>query len=161
LIDVSSRPGKGSEFSVYLPLAGEEETARRESAPPDVRTGTETILIAEDDDDVRRLNRELLEECGYRVLEAASGVDALDIFLENMDAIDLLLLDVIMPRMNGREVYDQIRKIRPGAKALFTSGYTGDILGGAAGIDQEFDFLAKPLSPDVLLAKVREILDRT
>ncbi len=160
-IDVSSRQGKGSEFSVYLPLAGEGETARLESTPPDVRTGTETILIAEDDEDVRRLNRELLEECGYRVLEAASGVDALDVFLENIDAIDLLLLDVIMPRMNGREVYDEIRKIRPGTKALFTSGYTGDILGGAAGIDQEFDFLAKPLSPDVLLAKVRDILDRT
>jgi PAS domain S-box-containing protein len=159
-IEVSSNPGTGSDFNVFLPLVEAEETVRDASAPPDLKTGTETILIAEDDDDVRRLDRELLEECGYTVLEAANGSDALAVYLENRDRIDLLIFDVIMPKMNGREAYEEIRKVFPDVRALFTSGYTGDILGDAAGIDPQFDFLAKPITPDELLRKVRELLDR-
>jgi CheY-like chemotaxis protein len=159
-IEVSSKQGAGSDFTLYLPLAGGEETARDTVPPTDLKTGTETILIAEDDDDVRRLDRELLEECGYEVLEAANGSEALAVYLDNREKIDLVIFDVIMPKMNGREVYEEIRKICPDIRALFTSGYTGDILGGAAGIDPEFDFIAKPLTPDEFLGKVREVLDR-
>jgi PAS domain S-box-containing protein len=159
-IEVSSTQGVGSAFTLYLPLAGGEETARHAALPADLKTGTETILIAEDDEDVRRLDRELLEECGYSVLEAANGRDALAVYLENRERIDLVIFDVIMPKMNGREVYEEIRKVTPDVRALFTSGYTGDILGGAAGIDPEFDFIAKPLTPDEFLGKVREVLDR-
>lgn len=159
-IQVSSTPGTGSEFILFLPLAGDEETPRDTAPPADLKSGTETILVAEDDDDVRRLDRELLEECGYTVLEAANGSDALAVYLENRERIDLILLDVIMPKMNGREVYDEIRKVNTDARALFTSGYTGDILAGAAGIDQNVDFIAKPLTPDEFLGKVRELLDR-
>ena len=106
----------------------EEETLVH-PPPTDLKTGTETILIAEDDDDVRRLDRELLEECGYEVLEAANGSEALAVYLENQERIDLVMFDVIMPKMNGREVYEEIGKVCPDVRALFTSGYTGDILG--------------------------------
>jgi len=126
-----------------------------------MKTGTETILIAEDDDDLRRLNRELFEECGYCVLEAANGREALELFQEYQEVIDLLVLDVIMPKMNGKEAFERIRAIRPDIKVLFTSGYTGDILNGSSGIGSEYDFIAKPQPPDELMAKVREILDRT
>jgi PAS domain S-box-containing protein len=159
-IEVSSTPGKGSDFTLYLRLAEGEETAPETVPPSDLKTGTETILIAEDDDDVRRLHRDLLEECGYQVLEAANGSDACAVFLENMERIDLLIFDVIMPKMNGREAYEEIRKVSPDVRALFTSGYTGDILGGAAGIDPQFDFIAKPITPDSFLRKVREVLER-
>jgi len=159
-IEVSSEPGEGSDFSLYLPLAEGVEKARETVPPSDLRTGTETILIAEDDDDVRMLHRDLLEECGYTVLEAANGSDACAVFLENRERIDLLIFDVIMPKMNGREAYEEIRKARPDIRALFTSGYTGDILGGAAGIEPQFDFIAKPITPDEFLRKVREVLER-
>ncbi|HOI15839.1 MAG TPA: ATP-binding protein [Geobacteraceae bacterium] len=159
-IEVSSAPGEGSDFTLYLPLAEGVETARETVPPSDLRTGTETILIAEDDDDVRMLHRDLLEECGYTVLEAANGSDACAVFLENRERIDLLIFDVIMPKMNGREAHEEIRKVRPDIRALFTSGYTGDILGGAAGIDPQFDFIAKPITPDEFLRKVRDVLER-
>lgn len=159
-IEVSSTPGEGSDFTLYLPLAEGVATARESVPPSDLTTGSETILIAEDDDDVRTLHRDLLEECGYTVLEAANGCDACAVFQENRERIHLLIFDVIMPRMNGREAYEEIRKTRPDIRALFTSGYTGDILGGAAGIDPRCDFIAKPITPDEFLRKVREVLER-
>jgi DNA-binding response OmpR family regulator len=117
-------------------------------------------LIAEDDDDLRRLNRELFETCGYCVIEAANGKEALDLYREYQDVIDLLVFDVIMPKMNGKEVFEEIRTLRPDMKVLFTSGYTGDILNGSGEIGSEYDFIAKPQPPEELMAKVREILDR-
>jgi len=159
-ITVASTPGEGTEFHIYLPLVQEGWRERGVASHPVMKTGTETILIAEDDDDVRRLDRELFEECGYSVLEAANGREALDLFHDNRDGIDLLVFDVIMPKMNGREAYEEIRRVRPDMKILFISGYAGDILNGKGNIGKEFDFVAKPVPPEELLSKVREILDR-
>lgn len=159
-IRVSSRPGEGTEFSLYFPLVkGEGGKAEATGSLP-IKTGTETILIAEDDDDLRRLNRELFEACGYRVIEAENGKEALELYQEYREVIDLLVFDVIMPKMNGREVFEEIRALRPDIRVLFTSGYAGDILNGSSGIGNEYDFIAKPQSPDELMAKVREVLDR-
>jgi len=159
-IKVSSNPGEGTVVNLYLPLILEEGRQRGASSLPELKTGTETLLIAEDDDDVRRLDKELFEECGYTVIEAANGREALDLFLEHREIIDLLMFDVIMPKMNGREVFEEIRKVRPEIKVLFTSGYTGDILNGKGELGREFDFVAKPIPPEELLTKVREVLDR-
>lgn len=159
-ITVSSTPGQGTTVVIYFPLANGEGEIRRAATPSALKTGNETILIAEDDDGVRGLDREIFEECGYTVLEAANGRDALDLFLEHKDKIDLVVFDVIMPKMNGREVFEEIRKVRPTMRVLFTSGYTGDILNGSGKIGAEFDFVAKPLPPEEFMDKVREILDR-
>lgn len=159
-IRVSSTPGQGTEVSIFFPLAASQGEIRRAAVLPQLKTGNETILIAEDDDGVRGLDREIFEECGYTVLEATNGREALDLFLEHKDFIDLVVFDVIMPKMNGREVFEEIRKIRPDMRVLFTSGYTGDILNGSGKIGAEFDFVAKPLPPEEFMDKVREILDR-
>jgi PAS domain S-box-containing protein len=160
-IRVSSKPGQGTDVSLYFPLVPGEGTRSDATCSCPMKTGTETILIAEDDDDLRRLNRELFEECGYSVIEAANGREALELFQEYQEVIDLLVLDVIMPKLNGKEAFAGIRAIRPDIRVLFTSGYTGDILNGSSGIGSEYDFIAKPQPPDELMAKVREILDRT
>ncbi len=158
---VSSKPGEGTDVSLYFPLVKGGEGRSESPSALAMKTGTETILIAEDDDDLRRLNRELFEACGYSVIEAANGREALELFQEYREVIDLLVFDVIMPKMNGREVFEEIRVFRPDIKVLFTSGYAGDILNGSSGIGSEFDFIAKPQSPEELMAKVREILDRS
>ena len=160
-IRVSSRPGEGTDVSLYFPLVPGEGTRSDATCSCPMKTGTETILIAEDDDDLRRLNRELFEECGYSVIEAANGREAQELFQEYQEVIDLLVLDVIMPKMNGKEAFAGIRAIRPGIRVLFTSGYTGEILNGSSGIGSEYDFIAKPQPPEELMAKIREILDRT
>ncbi len=159
-ITVESIPRKGTDFSIYFPLIKAEREKSESVSFPLLKKGKETILIAEDDDDVRRLDRELLEECGYSVIEAADGKEALELFLKHRHEIDMVIFDVIMPKMNGRQVFEEISRVQPGIKVLFISGYTGDILNAKCGIDKEFDFLPKPLPPEELLTRVREILDR-
>lgn len=158
-IYVYSEPGKGTTFNVYIPLTGirAEEPARR---PAEVRGGTETILVAEDNNESRGFLKETLTRKGYRVIEAIDGEDALWRFGENKDAVDLLILDVVMPRKNGKEVYEEIRRTKPDVRVLFASGYTGDVVFDK-GVEREaFDFIEKPVSPNDLLLKIREILDR-
>jgi CheY-like chemotaxis protein len=159
-ITVSSNPGEGTEVVIYFPLVKGAGGKMEPTSSCPMKTGTETILIAEDDDDLRRLNRELFEECGYRVIEAANGQEALELYKENQGTIDLLLFDVVMPKMNGREAFEEIRTLRPDMRVLFTSGYTSDILSSSHGIGTEFDCIAKPQPPEELMAKVRDILDR-
>ncbi len=159
-IRVSSTPGQGTEVAIYFPLANGEGGMKAAATPSLLKRGNETILIAEDDDGVRGLDKQIFEECGYTVLAAADGKEALDLFLEHKDVIDLVVFDVIMPKMNGKEVFEKIRKVRPDMRVLFTSGYTGDILNGSGKIGAEFDFVAKPLPPEEFMDKVREILDR-
>ncbi len=121
--------------------------------------GTETILLAEDDAAVRELHRIILAEAGYRVIEAVDGREALDRFMEHQTEIDILATDVIMPGMNGRILYEKIRKTHPGMKVLFMSGYTKDIIVERGILDDEFSVLTKPVTPQKLLGKIREILD--
>jgi CheY-like chemotaxis protein len=121
--------------------------------------GTETILLAEDDETVRELHTMILEEAGYRVIEAVDGLEALDRFMEHMEQVDILATDVVMPRMNGKSLYEEIRKVRPDIKVLFMSGYTKDVVVGKGIMDDESGYITKPVIPHELLKKIRQILD--
>jgi CheY-like chemotaxis protein len=156
-ITVYSEPGHGTAFRIYLP-AIKAEISRQDDAAPQLRGGGETILIAEDNEDVRFFIRATLTQYGYNIVEAVDGKDAVNEFLRYQN-VDLLILDSVMPRMNGREAYEEIRKIRQDIKVLFTSGYTRDIVLDKGIGEKEFAFIPKPISPAGLLQKVREILD--
>ena len=160
-IHVYSEIGKGTVFKILLPLV--RSTAKREIERAEVERpiprGSETVLVAEDDQSLRLLAKTLLEEYGYRVIEAADGEDAVRKFKENQEQVRLLLLDIIMPRMDGRKAYEEIKKLQPGIKALFASGYTDDLLSIKDIHDQGLDFIQKPMRPFDLLVKVRTILD--
>ncbi len=158
-ISVYSEPGKGTTFRIYLPLVragGGESPVMPVQA---LQRGHETVLVAEDNDEVRRLTTHVLEEFGYTVLGAKDGEEALSLFNEHRDAVDILLLDVIMPKISGREVCDAIRQINPKTKMIFTSGYTEDILKKKGIFGEGLHFIAKPASPHDLLKKLREVLD--
>jgi PAS domain S-box-containing protein len=160
-ITVDSFPGRGTKFCVYLPLVDQEKQklsalGRPEPAPG----GTETILLAEDDDVVRELNRAILADAGYTVIETSDGREALEMFRERGSSVDMLVTDVIMPTMDGKRLYEEITGIRPAMKVLFMSGYSTDILDGRGFSDDGINFLPKPVLPSELLRRLREILDR-
>lgn len=160
-VDISSKPGKGTTFKIYFPLfpsAFQEE--EKTTVPSIAKTGKETILLAEDDLHVRELVQQLLELFGYNVIVAKDGKDAIDAFIKHRDKIQLLLLDVIMPKKNGKEVYDEIKKLSPHMKVIFISGYSADIIHSKGILDEGLDFLSKPILQEILLNKVREVLDR-
>ncbi len=157
-ITVDARPNQGTSFDIYLPsietaVDGEEQKA------VSIETGTETILIAEDNAEVRRFMEDVLQHHGYTTIAAADGDDAICKFRENRE-VDLIIVDSIMPKMNGREVYQEIQKLHPDVRAIFTSGYTRDVILNRGVEDKELAFIPKPLSPVKLLQKVREVLDR-
>ncbi len=159
-INVEASPGNGTSFTIYLPLV--ESRAVRfhiKEAPPPIERGTETILLAEDDKAVRMLIKITLERCGYRVIEASDGEEAVRKFMENREGVDLAVLDVIMPRKNGKEAYNEIRKARPDVKAIFTSGYNEEIIHKKGILEDGLNFLQKPVVPYELLRKIRDILD--
>ena len=159
-----SETGTGTTFKIYLPLvkipSGPAVQPSAIARPPVLQGGSETILLAEDDDDLRKLIRQVLEDFGYTVLAAADGDEAVGLFREHHDTINLLLLDVIMPKKNGREAYAEMQKIRPAIKALFTSGYTADIIHKQGLLEKGLEFILKPVSPTELLKKVRDVLDK-
>jgi signal transduction histidine kinase len=158
-INCYSEPEFGTTFNIYLPLT-EQQAQQAVTAPRTaIHGGTETILVAEDDDRVRELVVEVLTQHGYTVIAAPDGEQAVRIYKENKDRIQMLLLDVIMPKKNGREVYDAIRAISPHIKVLFTSGYTANIIHKKGVLEEGFNFIFKPVAPHVLLKKVREVLD--
>jgi nitrogen-specific signal transduction histidine kinase/CheY-like chemotaxis protein len=153
-----SEPAGGATFKIYLPRV--QEAAETLSAIPvrrDAR-GTETILLAEDEPQVRAIARTILEKAGYRVLEATTPADALAIS-DQTDLIDLLLTDVIMPKISGRELAERITKRRPSLKTLFMSGYTDDAVVLHGVLEAGVFFLQKPFTPDSLARKVRDVLD--
>ena len=158
-IDCISEPGKGTIFNIYLPLILPSSDKSEPSVVIHAKKGAETILMAEDDEYLRNLNRAVLEEYGYRVIVARDGEEAVRLFKENKNAIRLLLLDVIMPKKNGKDASDEILKIAPSIKVLFTSGYTADFVGNKGKIEPGRYFLPKPASPTALLLKIREVLD--
>jgi CheY-like chemotaxis protein/two-component sensor histidine kinase len=160
-INVYSEPGKGTTFTIYLPLVSfrAEEDRHTEVLQP-LRGGAETILVAEDNEAVRLLNRDVLQEHGYTVIEAADGEEALQKFREHQDRISLFILDVIMPKKNGREVFEEARRSNPNVKALFTSGYPADLIQKEGVLEKGLHFLSKPSSHQALLRKVREVLDQ-
>jgi PAS domain S-box-containing protein len=160
-IDVDSKPGVGTSFTIYLPLSKadiRENTGHVDEFP---KRGTETLLVADDDESILELTAKVLEQFGYTVISARDGVDAVKIFSENKEKIALVILDVMMPKMNGKEVLDEIRKIRPDMKALFVSGYTSDIIHSRGMLDESLEYITKPLKAQKLLQKVRDVLDGT
>jgi PAS domain S-box-containing protein len=157
-INVESEPGRGTAFHIYLPTVKMKEEEKKET-PIAVRGGSETILIGEDNSSVRKLAKEVLEQFGYTVIEARDGEDAISKFEQFANNIDLVILDVVMPRKNGREVYEAIRMINPEIKVFFMSGYTADILSDKGMREEKLDYVPKPLSPQELLNKVRVSLD--
>ncbi len=157
-ITVQSERQAGTTFSIYFPVI-KVGVGKEMSATASPKRGKEVILIAEDDREVRRLTKEILTSYGYTVVEAFDGEDALVKFASHPE-VNLLILDSVMPKRNGREVYDEVCKAQPHMKVLFTSGYTRDVVLDKGIHAGEIDFISKPLEPNELLQKVREILDR-
>ncbi len=158
LIDISSKPGAGTTFRLYFPLA-DEAFRRAEPQKFLVRGGTETVLLAEDEEDVRNITKTMLQEFGYRVITAVDGEDAIARFMENKDSIALLILDIVMPKKAGNEVFEIIRSVRPDIKVIFTSGYSSDIV-RSKGLAGARDLISKPVSPSEFLKRVREVIER-
>jgi PAS domain S-box-containing protein len=158
-VDVQSRPGEGTSFLIYFPLhQAATEGDRQIESMASVR-GTETILLAEDDKDLRRLNSGILTDRGFTVIEAKDGDEAVAKFQAHRGKIDLLVLDVFLPRKNGKEAYDQIRALEPSIKVLFTSGYPLEFVQQRGIVEDAIPFLAKPVAPPLLLHKIRDVLD--
>ncbi len=162
---VYSEVGRGTTFKIYLPrVASVGETAVQVSEPIQpqrVEPGTETILLVEDEANLRYLARQYLEKQGYKVIEAADGAVAMQIAVAHEGVIHLLLTDVIMPGMNGRELAQRISEIRPNAKVLYMSGYTENVIGHNGTLDAGVRLLQKPFNLRDLKTKVREVLDAT
>jgi len=157
-ISVYSEPGIGSTFKIYLPIVQHGNPRPEDPGLMPAEGGTETILLAEDNPKVRDLAHDVLISAGYRVIPAFDGEDAVTKFAAHADEIHCVLLDVVMPRINGKEVYDTIKAMRPEVKALFMSGYTADIINQKGILDEGLSYISKPLTPDALLRKVREVL---
>ena len=158
-ISCYSEPGIGTIFTIFLPAI----EAKVDEAVPETEIsiigGTETILMAEDDGVVREFTRELLEEYGYTVLLAIDGEDAVQKFKKNRLEVQLLIMDLVMPKKNGREAFEEIRKLKPDVKVIFSSGYEAEIILKKGKLETGFNYLAKPVTPAKLLAKIREVLD--
>jgi DNA-binding response OmpR family regulator len=155
--------GRGTTFKIYLPVVeGEAEAveAKPASVLAPITRGTETILVAENESSLREYTIKLLEEQGYHVITAENGEDAIEKFRTYSNAIDLLIFDVIMPRKNGKEAYDEIRKQRPEIKALFMSGYTANIILSKGVLEAGIELITKPFTPTWLLKNVRIVLDK-
>ncbi|MBA4372371.1 MAG: PAS domain-containing sensor histidine kinase [Thermodesulfovibrio sp.] len=160
-IKVYSELGKGTLFKIYLPcIENTTESDMKNEALVAVAGGSETILVAEDDAAARKLMTIILESFGYRVITTGDGEEAIAAFLENRATIQLVILDMIMPKKNGQEVSEVIREESPGTKILFSSGYLSDMVNTRELTESGFEFVHKPFSPKDLLRKVRDILDR-
>jgi CheY-like chemotaxis protein len=159
-VEAESEPGRGTTITLYLPRAvGEADEVRPEPPAPTTLRGTETVLLVEDDEQVRTLVRDVLHRHGYRVLDAQNGGEAFLIAEQHRARLHLLLTDVVLPRMSGRELADRIRRTRPELRVLYVSGYTEDSFVGRTVLDPGMPFLSKPVTPDELLRKVRAVLD--
>lgn len=161
LITVASDPGKGTTFRIYLPLTvSSAQEERIDSKFTQSARGSETILLAEDDETVRDMALSLLESFGYKVITAVDGEDAVQKFRENRKQIRLLLFDVIMPKKNGLVAYDEIVAIKPGMKVIFASGYSTEAVHQKALGNENILSISKPYLPSNLLAMVRSMLDK-
>lgn len=158
-IDIDSNPGAGTSFRIYLPVVTDQSVSHSTAPAFDACFhGDETILLAEDEDSLRSLTRHTLELCGYKVLEAKDGLHGLSVSDDHPAAIDLLLTDVVMPGMGGRDLAQQLTRRRPGVKVLFMSGYTGQTVFSQAPIDPGSAFISKPFTREALTRKIREVL---
>jgi PAS domain S-box-containing protein len=159
-IYVYSEIGQGSTFKVYFPRINSSEKREDEVKPEELARGTETVLLVEDDSNLRQLISRVLGGCGYTVLVANGGVEALAIADDPAILIDAVITDVVMPGMNGRELVEKLMAVRPGIGSLLMSGYTDDDVLRRGVLQGETFFLQKPFTPDQLSRKVRQVLDR-
>ena len=158
-IYVYSEPGKGTAFRLYFPCCEGPADAPEIKAPVELRKGTETILIADDHDGLRQTAHEMLRELGYQVLTAVNGREAVDLFKCNTARIDLVLLDVMMPEMDGPEAYEQIKLLRSNIPVIFSSGYTPDAVPFIAAVGRDSLVLQKPYTMKTLSQTIRASLD--
>ncbi len=158
-IHLYSEPGKGTTFKTYLPPVEAAPDVTVPSKPSGIRGGTERILLAEDDESVRMLVERTLMGLGYTVSVARNGEEALEVFLKNVDRIDLAILDVVMPGKGGKAAYEEMHKTRADLKVIFMSGYTANAVHESFILIAGIPFLSKPFGPDALARKVREVLD--
>ena len=157
---VYSEPNRGTTIKVYLPqLEGDEEPAERPGVETALLRGTETILLVEDEDVVRGLARQILEQAGYSVLDACCGEEALSLCEKHEEPIHLLLTDVVMPDTSGKELAQRLTSLRPETGVLYMSGYTDEAIVHHGVLDSNVEFIQKPFSPVALARKVREVLD--
>ena len=158
-IFVDSEPGQGTAFKVYLPRVNEfvmgKEAVAQDTQP---LTGTETVLLVEDEDAVREMAQEILRLSGYKVLDANNGAAAVKVSEQHQGTIDLMLTDVVMPQIGGRELAERLSVTRPDMRVLYMSGYTDDAIVDHGVLDGRSAFLEKPFTPDALALKVREVL---
>ncbi len=160
-ISVYSEPGRGTAFRILFPLTeGENAKDRVAEIHEVVVGGTETVLLAEDNDALREMNTNVLKKFGYTVIAAEDGEKAVREFVSRKDRIDLLVLDVIMPGKNGREVFNEARRLNPRIKAIFTSGYPEDLIARQGALEKGLHFIPKPSPINTLLRKIREVLDQ-
>lgn len=157
---VYSEPGQGTTFKIYLPRVDEPLEERKEEVIREVSRGSETILVVEDEETVRKLAVRLLKKQGYKVLDAPGGEEALALGEEFKEPIHLILTDVVMPGMSGRQVVERLQRIHPEAKALYMSGYTDNVIFHHGILEKGIEFLQKPFTLESLARKVREVLDR-
>jgi PAS domain S-box-containing protein len=159
-VEVKSTVGKGTTFRIFIPYSGAEPVGAEKPASEAVRGGNETILLVEDEKPVRELVARVLEKRGYKVLQAGSGADAVEIWRPHKDDIALVLTDLIMPgAMNGRELAEAFWMEKPKLKVIFSSGYSADIVGKDFKLESELNFLQKPYHPETLALAVRRCLD--
>ncbi len=157
---VYSEENKGTTFKIYFPAF--EMNAGVEQADDDFEpglTGTETILMAEDDDILREMVKKMMEKAGYRVITAVNGEDAMNSVRNFNDSIDLLITDIVMPGMNGRDLAEQMQKEIPGLKVLYMSGYTANVIAHHGILDKDLNFIQKPFNYEDMAYKIREVLD--
>jgi CheY-like chemotaxis protein len=161
-IYVYSEPGHGTTFKLYLPCVEEHALPNKLSMSlPTSPNGDETILLVEDEDAVRALTRHALQSFGYTVLEASGGADVIEIFQHCALTIDIVVSDVVIPKISGRELIERLRQIRPDIRVLYFSGYTDDVVIRQGVLEAGVAFLQKPFTPKALAAKIREVLDGT
>ena len=159
-IDIDSSPGAGTTFKIYLPRVHDAIKAETPTGTATSFTGNETILLAEDETSLRTLTRNTLELCGYKVLEAKDGIEALEVSDRHQGSIDLLLTDMVMPGMGGRALAQGLTRRRPDIRLAYMSGYTGQAVGSQGPVDPGSVFLLKPFTRELLTRKIREALDR-
>lgn len=157
---VYSEPGYGTTFKIYLPRVDQEtSTSESRTECTTILGGTETILLVEDEPQIRRMAVEFLTECGYDMLVASNGVEAMQILKQQKDRVHLIITDVVMPQMSGRELAEHVAILKPEIKVLYMSGYTNDAIVRHGVLESETWFIQKPFAPDALACKIREVLN--
>jgi CheY-like chemotaxis protein len=158
---VYSEPGQGSTFKIYLPVThGEAAEHPQPDSGVASLTGTETVLVVEDQAEARSVMREMLSRRGYTVLEASNGPDAVEKSRQHPGPIDLMLTDVVMPGLSGRGVAEVLQSERPGIRVIYMSGYTDEAIVHHGILESGLAFIQKPFTSDAFLRKIREVLDK-